>query len=398
MRDNRAAMSETVKTKKENRLGEIAVAFLRLGLIAFGGAVAHIALMEEEFVRRRGWLSREEFVDRVGAVNLLPGPSSTEMAIYLGQLRGGFPGLLIAGAAFILPSALIMCVMAWAYVRYSALPQIAGVLWGVKPVVVVLIAQAVWSLGKTVLKSRELMVIAAIVLGLAAMHVATLALLTGTGVAWIVANRFGQNRDGQNGIAATAAGAAGGAAGVASGAVTAAATTAGVFVYFLKIGALLFGSGYVLLAVLREDLVTRMHWLSESQLLDGIAVSQATPGPFFTVATFLGYVLSGWRGAGLATVGMFVPAFVYVAVTANVLPRLRKSPTASAFLDGVNAAAVALMAFVGFQFAREVVVTPLAAVIAAVSAVLAFRFKVNSAWLIVGGAVCGLVAKVSGWG
>jgi chromate transporter len=388
-------MIETKNGWSENRLGEIAVAFLRLGYIAFGGAVAHIALMEEEFVRRRGWLSREEFVDRVGAVNLLPGPSSTEMAIYLGHLRGGFPGLLIAGAAFILPSALLMCAMAWAYVQYGALPQIAGVLWGVKPVVVVLIAQAVWSLGKTVLKSRELTVIAAIVLGLAAMHVATLALLIGTGVAWIVANRFGQSRAGQNGIASAAASAAGGAA---VSATAAAATTTGVLVYFLKIGALLFGSGYVLLAVLREDLVTRMHWLSESQLLDGIAVSQATPGPFFTVATFLGYVLSGWRGAGLATVGMFIPAFLYVAVTASVLPRLRKSPTASAFLNGVNAAAVALMAFVGFQFARESVVTPRAAVIAAVSAVLAVRLKVNSAWLILGGAVCGLVAKVSGWG
>jgi len=386
MGHNRAAMIETKSVRSENRLREIAVAFLRLGFMAFGGAVAHIALMEEEFVRRRGWLRREEFVDRVGAVNLLPGPSSTEMAIYLGQLRGGFPGLLIAGAAFISPSALMMVALAWAYVRYGALPQIAGVLWGVKPVVVVLIAQAVWSLGKTVLKSRELMVIAAIVLGLAAMHVATLALLIGTGVAWIVANRFGQSRDAQNGIAA--------AAGVASGTVTAAATTTGVFVYFLKIGALLFGSGYVLLAVLREDLVTRMHWLTESQLLDGIAVSQATPGPFFTVATFLGYVLSGWYGAGLATIGMFVPAFTYVAITANVLPRLRKSPTASAFLDGVNAAAVALMAFVGFQFAREAVVTPLAAVIAAASAVLAFRFRVNSAWLILAGAVCGLVVRM----
>jgi chromate transporter len=385
-------MTDAKKVRSENRLGEIAVAFLRLGFIAFGGAVAHIALMEEEFVRRRGWLSREEFVDRVGAVNLLPGPSSTEMAIYLGQLRGGFPGLLIAGAAFILPSALMMCVMAWAYLRFGALPQIAGVLWGVKPVVVVLIAQAVWSLGKTVLKSRELIVIAAIVLALAAMHAATLALLIGTGMAWIVANRFGQRGDG---IAAAAASAAGGAAVSTTAAV---ATTTGVFVYFLKIGALLFGSGYVLLAVLREDLVTRMHWLSESQLLDGIAASQATPGPFFTVATFLGYVLSGWRGAGLATVGMFVPAFVYVAVTASVLPRLRKSPTASAFLDGVNAAAVALMVFVGLQFAREAVVTPLAVVIAAISAVLAFRFRVNSAWLILGGAVCGLVAKVSGLG
>jgi chromate transporter len=390
MRDNRAVMSDLKNAHGENRLGEIAVAFLRLGFIAFGGAVAHIALMEEEFVRRRGWLSREEFVDRLGAVNLLPGPSSTEMAIYLGQLRGGFSGLLIAGVAFILPSALMMVGLGWAYVRYGAWPQLAGVLWGVKPVVVVLIAQAVWTLARTVLKSRELMVIAAIVLGLAAMHVATLALLIGTGVAWIVANRFGQSRSEQNGIAATAASAAGGAA-VST---TAAAATTGVFLYFLKIGALLFGSGYVLLAVLREDLVTRMHWLGESQLLDGIAVSQATPGPFFTVATFLGYVLSGWRGAGLATVGMFVPAFVYVAATANILPGLRKSPTASAFLDGVNAAAVALMALVGFQFARESVMTPLAGAIAAVSAVLGFRFRVNSAWLVLGGAVCGLVVKM----
>jgi chromate transporter len=388
MRHNRAAMTDAKKVQSENRLGEIAVAFLRLGFIAFGGAVAHIALMEDEFVRRRGWLSREEFVDRVGAVNLLPGPSSTEMAIYLGQLRGGFPGLLIAGAAFILPSALMMLALAWVYVRYGAMPQIAGLLWGVKPVVVVLIAQAVWSLGKTVLKSRELLVIAAIVLGLAAMHVSTLALLVGTGVAWIVANRFGQNRAG-----ISAASVAGGAA---TGTATATAvSTAGVFVYFLKIGALLFGSGYVLLAVLREDLVSRMHWLSETQLLDAVAVSQATPGPFFTVATFVGYVLSGWRGAGLATIGMFVPAFVYVAVTANVLPRLRKSPTASAFLDGVNAAAMALMAFVGFQFAREALVTPLAGVIGLIAAAIVFRFRVNSAWVILGGAVCGLVAKMS---
>jgi len=384
-------MIETKNARSERRLTEIAVAFLRLGFVAFGGAAAHIALMEEEFVRRRGWLSREEFVDRVGAVNLLPGPSSTEMAIYLGHLRGGTPGLLIAGAAFILPAAFMMLAMAWAYVRYGALPQIAGLLWGVKPVVVVLIAQAVWTLGKTALKSRELTVIAAIVVGLAAMHVSTLALLIGTGVAWIVANRFGEKRAAQN-VAVAAASVAGGAA------TAAAVTTTGVFIYFLKIGALLFGSGYVLLAVLREDLVTRMHWLTETQLLDGIAVSQATPGPFFTVATFLGYVLSGWRGAALGTMGMFVPAFVYVAVTASVLPRLRKSPTASTFLDGVNAAAVALMAFVGFQFAQGAVVTPLAVVIALVSAVLMFRYRVNSAWLILGGAVCGLVVKVAGAG
>jgi chromate transporter len=382
-------MNGVHRDTKQNQLVEIATAFLRLGFIAFGGAVAHIAIMEEEFVRRRKWLSREEFVDRVGAVNLLPGPSSTEMAIYLGYLRGGFPGLMVAGASFILPSALMMVVLAWVYLRYGAQPQIAGVLWGVKPVVVVLIAQAVWSLGMTVLKSRELMVIAAIVLGLAAMKVSTLPLLIGTGVAWIVANRFGQ-RAGASHVAIGAATAAGTAT------TAAVVTTTGVFVYFLKIGALLFGSGYVLLAVLREDLVTRLHWVNESQLIDAVAVSQATPGPFFTVATFLGYLLSGWKGAALATVGMFVPAFVYVAATAKVLPRLRKSPTASAFLDGVNAAAVALMAFVGFQFARQSVISPPAAVIATASAVLAFRYNVNSAWLILGGVLCGLIAKIGG--
>ena len=387
MGHNRAAMSEPKNGRDENRLAEIAGAFLRLGFIAFGGAAAHIALMEDEFVRRRKWLSREEFVDRVGAVNLLPGPSSTEMAIYLGQLRGGLPGLLTAGTSFILPAASMMCAMAWAYVKYGTLPQIAGVLWGVKPVIVALLAQAVWSLGKTALKSRELMVISAFVLGLATMRVSTLALLVGTGVAWIVANRF---------AAKTAAGSllSGASSAGAAVATAAVATTSGVFAYFLKIGALLFGSGYVLLAVLREDLVTRMHWLTESQLLDAIAVSQATPGPFFTVATFLGYVLSGWRGAALATVGMFVPAFAYVALTATALRRMRKSPTASAFLDGVNAAAVALMAFVGFQFAREAVVTPLAMAIAMASAILLFRYRVNSAWLILGGALTGLLLRL----
>jgi chromate transporter len=393
MRHNRATMNDVKNVRRENRLGEIAAAFLRLGFIAFGGAVAHIAIMEEEFVRRRKWLSREEFVDRVGAVNLLPGPSSTEMTIYLGYVRGGFAGLVVAGASFILPSALMMVTFAWIYLRYGSLPQIAGVLWGVKPVVVVLIAQAVWSLGKTVLNSRELMVIAAIVLGLAAKKVSTLPLLIGTGVAWIVADRFGQKAGGSQ----AAIGAVSGAGTAVTVVTAAAATIGGVFFYFLKIGALLFGSGYVLLAVLREDLVTRLHWVSESQLMDAVALSQATPGPFFTVATFLGYVLSGWKGAWLATVGMFVPAFVYVAATANFLPRLRKSPTASAFLDGVNAAAVALMAFVGFQFARQSVMSPLAAAIAVASAVLAFRYKVNSAWLILGGAVVGLVSMIGGW-
>jgi chromate transporter len=297
--------------------------------------------------------------------------------------------------------------LAWAYLRYGALPVLAGVLSGVKPVVVVLLVQAIGSLARAALKSRELMFLAAVVLGLAAMHVATLALLIGTGLAWCVAERFGRKPG-----AALVAGAAGnGMAGPASGegqkaAVAAAAggvssllavTTSGVFLYFLKIGALLFGSGYVLLAVLREDLVTRLHWLSQTQLLDAIAVSQATPGPFFTVATFVGYLLAGWKGAGLATLGMFVPAFTYVALTANVLPKMRKSPNAGAFLDGVNAAAVALMALVALQFAREVVTTPLPLVVGAVAAVLVFRWRVNSAWVVLGGAAAGLLSGLPFW-
>ena len=292
---------------KRARLGEIAGAFLRLGFVAFGGPAAHIGLMEEEFVRRRKWLSREEFLDRLGAVNLLPGPTSTEMAIYMGELRGGFPGLLVAGACFILPAAFLTLGLAWAYVEYGALPELAGVLRGVKPVVVVLLAQAVWSLAKAALKSRELMFLAALVLGLAAMHVPTLALLIGTGVAWIVANRFGQKPYGAAVMATRTS--ASGAASLAIGGVSSflAVTTSGVFLYFLKIGALLFGSGYVLLAVLREDLVTRLHWLTEPQLLDAVAVSQATPGPFFTVATFVGYLLAGWHGA-LPELGGLPPA------------------------------------------------------------------------------------------
>jgi chromate transporter len=387
------------ESTRTGRLGEIARAFLRLGFVAFGGAAAHIGLMEEEFVRRRKWLSREEFLDRLGAVNLLPGPTSTEMAIYLGELRGGLAGLLVAGACFILPAALMTLGLAWAYVRYAALPELAGVLWGVKPVVVVLLVQAVRALGKAALKSRELMFLTAVVLGLGVVHVAPLALLIGTGVAWIVATRFAEKRSG----AAAGSAASMNIGDAASNRVAAiggvssfiAVTTSGVFLYFLKIGALLFGSGYVLLAVLREDLVQRLHWLTEPQLLDAIAVSQATPGPFFTVATFVGYLLAGWHGAGVATLGMFVPAFTYVALTAKVLPRMRKSPNAGAFLDGVNTAAVALMALVGIQFAREVVNTPLALGIGVLAAVLVFRFKVNSAWVVLGGALAGLALHLS---
>ena len=376
----------------ESRLGEIAKAFLRLGFVAFGGAAAHIAMMEQEFVQRRRWLTREEFVDRVGAVSLLPGPSSTELAIYLGQLRGGVAGLLIAGCSFILPSALLVGFLAWVYQRYGSAPQIGALLFGVKPVVVALIAQAVWSLGRVALKSVELGVLGAVVLGLAAWHVSAIALLIGAGVAWIVTERFGGKQGSAVGAGGILAQTGASTAGVSL------PTVAGVFLYFLKVGAVLFGSGYVLLALLRADLVERLHWLTENQLIDAIAISQGTPGPFFTVATFVGYVISGWRGAVLATFGMFLPAFVFVAITAKYLPKLRKSPTAGAFLDGVNASAVALMAFVGWQFARETLLSVPAIVIAVIAVVLLMRYQVNSAWLVLGGAVTGIVLRLAHFG
>jgi chromate transporter len=390
MHNSAAQMAEHSENFRKNKqLGEIGWAFLRLGFVAFGGAAAHIAMMQQEFVERRKWLSREDFVDRVGAVSLLPGPSSTELAIYLGELRGGLAGLVISGCSFILPSALLVGALAWIYQRYGSAPQLGAILFGVKPIVVALLIQAVWSLARVALKSIELGFLAVVVLGLSAMHVSAIALLIGTGVAWIVAQRFG----GQSGAAKIAPGilAQGGTAAAASTA--SAPAVAGVFLYFLKVGAVLFGSGYVLLAVLRADLVERLHWLTESQLIDAIAVSQGTPGPFFTVSTFIGYVLAGWRGAALATVGMFLPAFGFVAITAKFLPRLRKSPVAGAFLDGVNAAAVALMGFVGWQFARETLVNVPAILMAVTATVVLLRFKLNSAWLVLGGAVFGILAK-----
>jgi len=377
-------MNTTSAARGTSRLGEIAQTFLRLGFTGFGGAAAHIAMMEQEFVQRRKWLTREDFVDRVGAVSLLPGPSSTELAIYLGELRGGLAGLLIAGCSFILPSAVMVGILAWVYQKYGSAPEIGALLYGVKPVVVALIVQAVWSLGRVAVKSKELALLALVVLGLATTQVSAVALLIGTGVAWVVAERFaGRQASGKSAGAALVQGSAAAAS-------ISLPSVVGVFLYFLKVGAVLFGSGYVLLAVLRADLVEHLHWLTENQLIDAIAVSQGTPGPFFTVATFVGYVIAGWKGAVLATLGMFLPAFFFVAVTAKYLPKLRKSPMAGTFLDGVNAAAVALMAFVGWQFARETMLSATPIVMATVAVVLVMRFRVNSAWLVLGGALVGM--------
>ena len=383
------AMDSATAKAERGSVGEVAKEFLRLGFVAYGGPAAHVAMMEEEFVRRRGWLTRERFLDLVGAVSLLPGPSSTELAIYLGEIRAGLAGLLVAGACFILPAAFLVAAFAWAYLKFGALPQVSGLLFGIKPVVVALVAQAVWNLGKTALRSVPLAALALVVILLAVNGLPAVWLLIGAGVFWMAI------REGKQLVGNRAA--LGAWIGFGSGTATGALGALPIFFYFLKIGAVLVGSGYVLLPVLRADLVVRLHWLSDSQLLDAVAVSQATPGPFFTVATFIGYVLAGWKGAALATSGMFLPAFVYVAATTGFLPKLRKSPLAGAFLDGVNASAVALMAFVGWQFGRASVVNVPAVILATFSAVLVFRYKINSTWLVLGGAVAGIVLRLLGW-
>jgi len=381
-------MEEAAKNERApGGLWEIAKEFLRLGFVAFGGPPVHFAMMEERFVRKKKWLSRERFLDLIGAVNLLPGPSSTELTIYLGEIRGGRAGLLIAGACFILPAAGMVAGLAWVYEKFGKLPQVEGLLFGIKPVVVALIIPALWNLGKTALKDAGLVALAMGVAVLAVLGLNVITLLVCAGVLWMFL------REARRLTASSKAGAfalfslsAGGSVGMLP-----------VFLYFLKVGAVVFGSGYVLLAVLRADLVVGRHWLTDAQLLDAIAVSQATPGPYFTVATFIGYLLGGWKGAGLATVGMFLPAFVFVAATATYLPRLRKSTYAGAFLDGVNAAAVALMATVSWQFARAAFVNVPAMALGAISLLLLFRSKVNSAWLVLGGAVGGILLQVFGW-
>ena len=381
-------MAEPVHVATRTSLGEIARCFLRLGLVSFGGPAAHVALMEEEIVRRRRWLTREEFLDLLGAANLIPGPNSTELAIHVGFVRAGWPGLITAGACFILPAALIVAALAWAYVRYGTLPAITGVLAGVKPVVIAIVANAILQLGRGVLTSRATIVLGVACATAAALGAHEIAILAAAGVAmWLGVAVRDAGRGGDDAVPRALAlplltGAAGLSLPFSLGA---------LFLVFLKIGAVLFGSGYVLLAFLRNDLVIRLGWLTERQLLDAVAVGQATPGPVFTTATFVGYLLGGAAGALVATVGIFLPAFVFVAVSGPLVPRVRRSPAARAVLDGVNVASLALMLVVTIQLGREALAGPTGIGIAAASAVALIRFRVSAASLVLAGAVLGLL-------
>lgn len=372
-------------------LRELALVFLRLGITAFGGPAAHIAVMENELVRRRRWLTHERFLDLLGAANLIPGPSSTELAVYIGYERAGWRGLVLGGTCFVLPAALMVGVIAWAYVRFGSLPALAGVLYGIKPVVIGVVVQALWGLGpKAVKRSWLLGAIGAAASVAAALGVDALAVLLGAGVLTAIARRVTAAPEKHGFLFGPALTALGGTAG---GAAPVSLIT--LFLTFLKVGAVVFGSGYVLLAFLRADLVDRLHWLTEPQLLDAVAVGQVTPGPVFTTATFIGYVVGGVRGAIVATVGIFLPGFIIVAVTRPLIVRLRGSALAAAFLDGVNVASIALMGVVTIQLARAALVDVPTTLIALVGAVLLIRWKVNATWLVAGAAVVGVL--VHGW-
>jgi chromate transporter len=381
-------MTEPHEPAVRTPLREVARVFLRLGAVSFGGPAVHVALMEEEIVRRRRWLTRDAFLDLLGAANLIPGPNSTELAIHVGYARAGWPGLLVAGACFIVPASFIVAALAWGYVRFGALPAIAGILAGVKPVVIAIVVQAIWNLGRGVLSSRG-----AFALGLAcvvavALGVHELAVLAAAGAAMWMAVTW---RRSNTGIRPQASSVMALSALAVAPAAPAAFSIGGLFLVFLKIGSVLFGSGYVLLAFLRADLVVRLGWLTERQLLDAVAVGQVTPGPVFTTATFVGYLLGGPSGAVVATLGIFLPAFLFVAASGPLLPIVRRSAGARAVLDGVNVASLALMAVVTMQLARSALAGPTGVVLALASAVALMRFKLSAAWLVLAGALVGFV-------
>ena len=366
-------------------LSEVAALFLKLGFVAFGGPAAHIALMRDEVVTRRRWVTEQQFLDLLGASNLIPGPTSTELAIYLGYARAGWRGLVLAGTLFILPAALLSLALAWVYVRYGSTPQAAWLRYGIKPVIIAVVVQAIWALARTAVKGWLLAAIGALVLGLYAAGVNEIVLLLGAGVLVMAARNAGRLRQRPRALAlvpmlgAPALSTAGAAA----------VDPVSLFFVFLKIGAVLYGSGYVLLAFLRNDFVVRLGWLTDQQLIDAVAVGQLTPGPVFTTATFIGYIVAGTSGAALSTLAIFLPSFVFVAIVYPIVPRLRGSAWMSAFLDGVNVAAIGLMLAVTWQLGRSAVVDWPSAGLALVATILLLRWRINSVWLIAGAGVIG---------
>ena len=386
-----AAPASSSSDSQATRLRELASLFLKLGVIGFGGPAAHIALFETEVINRRRWVDRQQFLDMLGAASLIPGPTSTETAITVGYARAGWPGLCVAGACFILPAALITGAFAWAYVRFGSLPQAAAMLAGIKPAVLAVIAIAIWRLGKTAVKDSGLAVLGALAMTAFFFGLSAVAILFGGGLLGMLARRFTRLR-------ATAALALAPLFSLPSPGRLVLSSSASmppslgrIALFFLKVGAVLYGGGYVLLAFLEQGLVRQHAWLTERQLIDAIAIGQFTPGPVLSTATFIGYILAGVPGAAVATVGIFLPSFFYVGLLAPVLFRLRQSAWMAAFMDSVNVCALALMAGVTFRLGADVLRGPAAWLIASLSLGILLRWKVSPVWVVVGAGLAGLV-------
>jgi chromate transporter len=383
---------ETIIDEERGSVGEVARLALKLGFTAFGGPAAHIAMLHDEVVTRRKWIEEQRFLDLLGATNLIPGPNSTEMVIHVGHIRAGYTGLLAAGVGFILPAAAIVLALAWLYVNYGTTPTAEWLLYGIKPVIIAIVLQALWSLGRKAVKGTFLGIVGAVVFALYLAGLDELLLLFAGGllVTIIQVGRHRSSRSENNvstflpWFAATL---------VTPLAQAVPVSLSSLFLIFLKIGAVLYGSGYVLLAFLRNDLVVNLGWLTDQQLLDAVAIGQFTPGPVFTTATFVGFLVAGWPGAILATVAIFLPSFLFVAAISPLIPRLRNSTLLASLLDGVNVAALGLMAAVTWQLGQAAIVDWLTALLAILAAVLLFRFKLNSAWLVLGGALIGLAYR-----
>jgi chromate transporter len=376
---------------------EVAALFLRLGLTAFGGPAAHIALFRDEVVTRRKWITNEHFLDMLGAANLIPGPNSTEMAIHIGYVRAGWRGLIAAGVCFIGPAALIVGTLAALYVQYGTTPTAQWLLYGIKPVIIAVIVQAIWGLLRTAVKTWFLGVIGVTVFILYVLGINEIVLLFGGGLLTMLvvnAQRLRTAPTGSHGGTFVLWGLLGSILMQTGAAISVPVSLGLLFLTFLKIGSVLYGSGYVLLAFLRNDFVEHLGWLTNQQLLDAVAIGQFTPGPVFTTATFIGYKIAGVAGAVLSTIGIFLPSFIFVLISNPFIPRMRRSPWLSALLDGVNVAALGLMAAVTLELGLNAIVDPLTMIIAIGAAILLIHYKVNSTWLIIAGAIIGVVSHL----
>ncbi len=376
---------------------ELIALFVRLGFTAFGGPAAHIGMMEDEVVKRRRWMSRQRFLDLVGATNLIPGPNSTEMALHVGFDRAGWRGMLASGAAFILPAALTTGALGWLYVEYGSLPRAAPFLEGIQAAVLAIILTAVWRLGRKAAKSWRLLLIGAAAASSVLYGWNPIAVLFGGGILGAVWLRATAPRGDSAEralllplapIVSTPTLAAAAATPAAS---PVALTTLGLL--FLKIGAVLYGSGYVLIAFLQKSVVEHHGWLTESELLDVVALGQLTPGPVLATATVIGYMTAGLPGAVVATVAIFLPSFVFVSILNPLIPRLRKSAWLSAFLDAVNVAAVGLMAAVLIELGRGTLADWRPRLILALALIAILRFRVATPWVVLGAALLGALGR-----